>query len=267
MSTQKFTVFLLSIIFCCSTEVKAETLWLIVGATTQTPSPLIEAKNKLLSHWPEVSIVATEDCTNTKNSFYVLSLDKTKTRNEALISLTRARKEVADAYLLNCMIKPESRLAFGIPLIDSSLEKVPENSVNWTDNDYITEVKLLGDDTFLILKRIYDPEDEGFREGRRLDIYFFHNNPKQAHLLRPNCWDFGGESYDGKVLAFHCAHMVAGLHMIHEVEAYKLQPLQKIFNKTYCRNPHLSDKSLTCEEELVDAQGELILKVVKESLE
>ena len=134
--------------------------------------------------------------------------------------------------------------------------------------DRITELICLNSTDFLIVQRVFDLEDTGFREERQQRILFFRDNPNNSILLNSGCWDFGGLYYNDPFLAFHCAHEVAGDYLIHRCEVYCLEPPGgKIFEKLYCRNPVLlENKRLRCEEEDVNSEGKLSLTAIEQPL-
>ena len=259
------------VILCCScnflNKARADTAWLVIAASGKSIIPLLETKKRLIHDWPAITIITTDDCKNAQPGFFVLAAEITADRALAQKTVANLKRVVPDAYLKKCVIREQSRLSFGIPLIHHSIKNVPGNVVNWSDADRITELKHLHGDAFIIVKRVFCPDDESFREGRQEQIYFFKGNPIQAVLLNDNCWEFGGVDSHGNLLAFHCASMVAGDHIIHTSMVYFLEPIKKIFEKFCCRNPILiSDKQIMCEDESVDANGQLSLTRVIESL-
>ena len=258
------------VILCCScsflNKAVADTVWLVIAASGKSIIPLLETKKRLIHAWPAITIITTDDCKNVQPGFFVLAAEIATDRSRAQKAVANLKRVVPDAYLKKCVIREQTRLSLGIPLVHHSIENVLGNMVNWSDADRITELKHLHGDKFIMVKRVFDPDDESFREGRQEQIYFFKGNPIQAVLLNDNCWDFGGVNSYGKLLAFHCASMVAGDHLIHTSIVYRLEPLKKIFERSYCRNPILvSDKQIMCEDESVDANGQLSLTRVTES--
>jgi hypothetical protein len=268
MKAKLFWIVPFLIFFSCSSpEAWGDTVWLVVSASGRSVLPLIEKKNSLNRDWPSAIIVASDDCKNARPGFFVLAVEVAKDKSQAEKILFALRKSVPDAYLKRCEVLEKSRLSFGIPLIDPSIQDVPRDVVNWDDTDRITELRNLRDMDFIIVKKVFVPKDDSFREGRRTEIYFFRGDPKKAVLLDKDCWDFGGINYRGSLLTFHCACEVAGDHFIHRSMVYRLQPPEKIFERTYCRNPELlRDNLVRCEEESVDADGELHLKAVEQPL-
>lgn len=248
-------------------DARSDTVWLVIGASGKSLVSLIEAKQRLIRDWPQATIMVTDDCVNVKPGFFVLAAEVASSKVQAQQAVTKLRQLVPDAYLKQCDILDKSRLAMRIPLVDSSIEKVPADAVNWGDEDRVTELILLNNTDFLIVQRVFDPGDTGFREGRQQKILFFRDDPNKSILLNSDCWDFGGLYYHYPFLAFHCADQVAGDYLIHKCEVHRLEPPGKIFQKLYCRNPVLlGDKRLRCEEEAVDAEGELSLTTVEQRL-
>jgi len=261
----KTTLIVAAILLTCHTQTYADTVWFVVAATSKTLTPIIEVKKNLAAQWPESFITTTDDCYHDRAGLYLLAVKRSGSKAAAMFILKKLREQIADAYYFVCHIKPQSRLSLGIPLIDPSIEKVPEDAVNWSDRDRVTELRHLINDEFIVLKKLYDSDDQSFREGRRVDVFFVTSKAKNASLLTENCWDFGGVSYTGNTLAFHCASMVAADHLIHNVMVFHLKSLQKVFEKDYCRNPVLlGDRRIKCEEETVDVNGKLILKHIED---
>ena len=258
------------VILCCScgflNKAVADTVWLVIAASGKSIIPLLETKKRLIHDWPSITIITTDDCKNAQPGFFVLAAEIATDISRARKAVANLKRVVPDAYLKKCVIREQSCLFLGIPLVHHSIENVPGNVVSWSDADRITELKHLHGDKFIMVKRVFDPDDESFREGRQEQIYFFTGNPIQAVLLNDNCWDFGGVDSHGNLLAFHCASMAAGDHLIHTSMVYRLEPIKKIFEKSYCRNPILiSDKQIMYEDESVDANGQLSLTRITEA--
>jgi hypothetical protein len=236
-------------------------IWLVVAGTSKTIAPVVKAKKTLGSLKNDSSIITTSDCVNAKENLFLLTISMNKSKILAQAVLLNLRKYIKDAYLFECLVKPDSRLALGVPFIDPTIETMPDNIVNWSDDDKVAELKKIRNNEYLILKKIYNKNDQSVYEGRTVQLYVFNRIAKTYRLLTENCLDFGGFDVKNNLLAFHCAYMQSDIHIIHEVQAYQLNSFKKIGAKTYCRNPIiLKNYQLSCQQESVNPQGELTLK-------
>lgn len=259
-----FMVFLSS---CKQTNAKSDTLWLVIGASSQSLTPIIKEKQRLVRNWPSASIVSTDDCKHARRGFFVLTVIREKSKTKAQQAVAKLKKQVPDAYIKRCVIVNRSRLALGVPLVHPSVERVLDDVINWRDEDRVTELRHLNNTYYLIIQRVYDPKDTSYREGRQQRILLFKDDPTESVLLNDQCWDFGDFSYHNPYVAFHCASMVAGDHFIHTSEIYHLQPPRKLSEKIYCRNPVIhGDRQWTCQEETVDAEGKLSFTPIEQML-
>lgn len=82
-------------------------------------------------------------------------------------ALARVRTTVKDAYVKRCDVKPGSLLALRITAIDRSIADVPEDAVNWQDEDRISSTQPLPDGRVLVIARYYVNVSDDPLEGRR----------------------------------------------------------------------------------------------------
>lgn len=244
--------------WCAIPAQAGEVRWLVIGATGKTLAPIMARQTALGKHWPGTNVVRSTDCTNFRPGLYLLVVGSFEQRAEAEQPLARIRKTVADAYVRSCKIARNSLLFLGIPLLDPSIQAVPTTAVNWSDADRITEVRPVKAGVVLI-KRVYDASDQGWREGRKQDLYFFRQKGEQPVLLRRDCWDTGEIVSFDNLLAFQCAAELAAETYLHKTIAIDLLSMHLIVEEPSCRDPQFTADGLSCEKEAVDANGRLHL--------
>lgn len=242
-----------------------ELTWLVITASGQAIVPLLQKKAELAKKWPNATLIRSSDCKNLRSGLYMLAVAKGADAKEAEGHLRKVRQAVPDAYIRKCEIREQSLLAFGLPVVHSSIEGVPADAVNWSDKDRTSELKLLDSLGYLFIERTYDPAYEGPREGRAQAVYFIAHANKKLMLLDTDCWGLGSVDHKNDMVAFHCASRAAADHIIHTAKAFRLKPVELVFTREYCRNPRFgAGDMISCEEERVDAQGKLHL--VRKSL-
>ncbi len=117
--------------------------------------------------------------------------------------LAKVKTVSTAAYVRECRPKNGSRISLGIPAIDPSIEAVPPNTVNWTDEDRVSTIIKLPEDGFLWIRKMYQPAPEDPREGRRTSVQFFRTDPHKSIQLSADCTDLKCLSEGGP----HCAQL------------------------------------------------------------
>ena len=150
-----------------------EIRWLIIAASNQEIGPVLRVQKKVATSWPHTLTAVSQDCANFLPGLYLTVVSVSSDRASAMDELERLKPEIPDAYAKECLVKPNSRLRFGIPAVDPSIEKVPSNAVNWADSDRVSQVISLPEGGHLWIRRTYVQDPEDSREGRRVAILFF----------------------------------------------------------------------------------------------
>lgn len=255
-------VCLAALLLYCRSASRAEepvTKWLVIAASHPNLQPALQMKEELQAHWPQVAIVASDDCSNLKPGLFLAVVRATTQREAAQEPLASLKSEVSDAYVRECQVKPDSRVALDTPLVDPSIEKVPRDAVNWSDQDRVSSVQKLAGGGYLWIRRWYDPAPEDPREGRRQAVAFFDSARDRAILLESDCTDPKGDR-QGQWMALSCARETAADQLLHETRVYDLMTGKSASSTNHCRNPRLiSATAVSCQSEEVDATGTLRL--------
>jgi hypothetical protein len=237
--------------------------WLVIAGTSKDPQSVITVEKRLQASWPAASIVASQDCSNLSPGLYLAVMSTTSDRSAALEEVGRLKQDVPDAYLKACIAKPGTRMAFGIAAVDPSIENVPEEAVNWTDADRVSEVLALPDSGHLWVRRTYVPDAEDPREGRRSSVLFFRNSPSEARVLEADCDQLQYAQKDD-LIAITCAREVAGKNLLHTTDVFAQPNLAKLKSAEHCRDPKIiSETEMNCAEEHVGPDGNLKLVIKK----
>ena len=235
--------------------------WFVVATSCHSLAPVLQVSEKLRARWRDASVVASSDCTNLPAGLFLAVAVAAPTRQAARDALLWLRLRASEAYVQECRPRPHSRLALGVPLVDPSIEKVPENAVNWTDRDRISTIVKLKGRRYLWIRRWYKPDREGPREGQRESVLLFTNRPDSAIQLESDCTDPSFAERDGWI-ALSCTREEAAENLLHETKVYEPTSRKVIFSTKRCRNPRfISAAELTCQAEDVDIYGELHLSL------
>ncbi len=236
-------------------------VWLVIAGSHASVRPAIQAKQKLQLSWPEAAIVASEDCDGLRRGLYLAVAAKLWERGAAQEALSKVKSSVPDAYLRECRPKPASRILLGVPVVESSIDKVPANVVNWTDDDRISKVTVLPGAGYLWIRRRYEPVREDPREGRRTAVLFFAETPEHRVQLDADCTD-PQFSQKGVRVALSCARETAADTLLHETKVYDTKSGNELLTVRRCRQPELrSAVELSCRAEEIGADGQLLLRV------
>jgi hypothetical protein len=232
--------------------------WLVIAASSQEIAPVLASAKMLKTSWPNTSVIASQDCSNLVSDLYLAVVSTQTDRAQAQADAARLKLQIPDAYVRVCTVRSESRLQLGIPLLDPSIEKIPDDVVNWTDADRLSQVFTLPADGHLWVRRKYQPDSEDPNEGRRTTVLFFAQNPAESHQLESDCPQFSYTAQANRI-AISCARAVASDNLFHTIDVFRRPRLEKFASVEHCRNPQLSASALTCEEEQVGPDGKLRL--------
>lgn len=233
-------------------------VWLVVVASNPSPAGIAHAAKDLATKGLDGLIFQTNDCGEKRNVFGV-AIEISESASAAKVALQRARGAVKNAYIKRCAVVSRSLLAHRFPAIDSSIAKVPSDTVNWDDSDRVSNVVRLADGRDIIADRLFveDPEDP--LEGRRVRLFLATSSGKGKLLSHDCTWPDHFQEHGG-LLAFQCAGEEAGDELLHTVLVFDANG-DLVAKAERCRNPILSDSdALTCKEESVDASGRLKLR-------
>jgi hypothetical protein len=253
--------FALLVPISCTATAEPVSQWLVIAASTKTVQPALKVKQRLSPSWPEIAIVASSDCKDLRTGLFLAVVKTFDTKKGAASVLGKIQEQVPDAYVRECRPYQGSRIQLGVSLIDPSIEKVPQDAVNWTDEDRVSDVvKLPGGGGYLWILRRYEADEEGPREGRRESVLVFANKPEAARVLEGDCTD-PGYARIANWIALSCARERALDHLLHQTTIFDMRSGKKVHSVSRCRDPEFaSTTELVCQEEAVDKQGRLQLK-------
>lgn len=243
--------------FVISLPAKAESLWLVVGASDLSAAEIATKAKPLFLRNPNGLITQTNDCGDKQNVFAWVAEIATSA-NAAQDALTRVRASLKDAYVKRCEAKPNSLLALRIAAIDKSIVDVPGDAVNWQDEDRVSSIQPLPNGRVLIIVRHYVNAPDDPLEGRRERV-MLANSPNKHIALDENCVSPGQAVVDRGRIAFHCAREQAGDSLLHSVLVFKATG-EKLMEIQHCRNPKwYNERTIGCEAETVGPNGKLRL--------
>jgi len=244
----------------CTATAEPTSQWFVIAGSAKAVQPALRTKQKLLPSWPEISIVASSDCKNLRPGLFLTVVKTFDSKEGAASVLGKVREQVPDAYVRECRPHQGSRIQLGVSLIDPSIEKVPQDAVNWTDEDRVSEVvKLPGGGHLWILRR-YEADEEDPREGRRESVLVFSNKPEVATLLERDCTD-PAYARIADWIALSCARESALDHLLHQTTVFDMKSGKIVHSVSRCRDPQFaSTAELVCQGEAVDKRGRLQLK-------
>jgi len=246
------------LLVACCLPAAAQQPWLVIAGSFPSATEAIKLTAKLRAIEP-ASVVMSSDCENLRQGLYLSAAIVTADRAIAQSALEKAKTIAHDSYLRECKARPASRIALNVPAIDPSIERVPDDAVNWTDEDRTSTVAKLPSG-YLWLRRTYVAAPEDPQEGRRTAALFFAAKPAEARQLTEDCSD-SGHAQNGTRVALSCARESAGDNLFHEITVYDTSTARPLLQIKHCRKPNLpTPNQLACQVEEVDAQGTLRLR-------
>lgn len=240
--------------------------WLVIAGSANTLTAALNLQQALQPAWPAAQIIASSDCDNLRGGLYIVAAAVLPDQEAAVASARKLQARVAGAYPRTCTVKPGSRIALGIPLIDASIYKAPRSVASWTDRDRISEIVRLANDAYLWIRRgfasaAYDPQ-----EGREVSVLSVSQSSADARVLEAHCTEFSYAAQGSRV-AITCAREVSDGISFHTVDVFDIVTGRKISSTPRCRKPRfISSKELGCEEERAGANGLITVRPRRVSL-
>lgn len=243
-----------------SVEGGGNSRWLAIGGSDRTVLAALRTQAALRAEWPRLTIVASDDCEGLTAGLFLTVVEEAADRPTAAAAVKRLTTPVPGAYLNQCRPKPGGRVELGLPLVDPSIEKVPDTVVNWTEGHRVSRVVALPDKGFLWIRKYYSGEREDPREGRREALVYVAGRGAAPVRLAEDCASRSYGQRNGWIVAA-CERTVAGDHTLHETTVFDSSTGHVVFRMGECRAPaFVSDKELSCEAESVNGNGRLLLK-------
>jgi hypothetical protein len=237
--------------------------WLIVAASDATPAGIVRKAKALSTSLPRLLVVRTLDCAGQKDGFALVTA-VADSMASAQKELPAARGAVADAYVKRCDVLPRSLLDWRVSAVDASIAEVPEDAVNWEDEDRISSVVALGGERAAIVVRYFVNAPEDPLEGRRQRVLLARASGQKT--LVDDCAGAAGFTAKGGHTAFQCEREQAGDALLHRVFVY-CDDGRRLAEVPHCRAPRWSGgDTLVCENESVDASGQLKLETKRTRL-
>lgn len=229
---------------------------LAIAGSFSSLAPALAAATKLRPLFPQAAIVASSDCVNLRPGQYLLVAAITADRAAAQSAAERTKTA---AYVERCRQRPHSRVLLGVPLIDTSIEDVPADAVNWGDEDRVSTLVRLPEGGYLWLRRYFEAAPDDPLEGRRVSVQIFGSDPKQSTQLTPDCTDPSFSEKSG-LIALSCSRETAADNPLHQITVYETASAREVLKIEHCRNPKfISASQLACQGEEVDRDGRLRL--------
>lgn len=251
-------VFIALMIISSSLPARGERLWLVVGASSHSAAEIARKSKLLAIHAPDSLVVQTGDCGDKKN-IYAWVAEAAASHEAAQTTLAHLRTVAKGAYIKRCDVKPGTLLALRMTAVDPSVANVPSTAVNWAEKDRISSAHPLPDGRSIIIARYFTPEMDDPLEGRRERVILA--SPDKRIVLEEHCPNPGRIATLHGRIAFHCVREEAADHLIHNVTVFD-KTGEKLAEIKRCRNPEWSDEfAIKCEEESVDSDGQLRLKI------
>lgn len=237
---------------------KAERLWLVVGASDSSPAGIARKGKALALLSTNGFVVQTSDCGDKKNVF-AWAAEAASSAEAAQSGLSRLREKIKDAYVKRCDVKPRTLLAFRVSAVDASISDVPQDAVNWQDEDRVSSIRYLADGRAIAIVRHFVNEKEDPLEGRRERVVVIDTTGKRL-TLEENCISPGTVAVQQGRIAFDCAREQAGDHLLHNVVAFGVTGVRLVEIK-HCRKPRWTgERTFVCDAETVGPDGRLKLQ-------
>jgi hypothetical protein len=238
-------------------------VWLVVAGSDASPAGIARKAKALSTSLPRLLVVRTLDCGGQKEGFALVTAVRDSVAS-AQKELPAVRGTVADAYVKRCDVVPRSLLDWRVSAVDASIAEVPEDAVNWEDADRVSSVVPLGEGRAAIVVRYFVNAPEDPLEGRRQRVLLARRAGQTT--LADDCAGAAGFTAKAGYVAFQCEREQAGDAILHSVFVFS-DDGRRLAEVPHCRAPRWSgEDTLVCENESVDADGQLKLETKRTRL-
>jgi hypothetical protein len=234
--------------------------WLVIGDGDSSAQRM--ARYASFKGYPQGFLIQTTDCGQPTN-LYAWVMEIQRSAEFAQRALSRLSGIRPKAYLLRCDVRPRSLMSWGISPVDESIAEVPDQAVTWTDRDRVSSAHRLADGRTAIVVRTFDRKRWHSAEGKRAKVLL---GPAFGDLLAldDDCPDAEGFVVQNGLLAFHCGSRAD--RGFYEVRLFDRHG-KPVFRFERCRDPSWAgDRVLSCQEEVLSAEGELRLRTKRIAL-
>lgn len=233
--------------------------YLTIVSTETEGLEFIRAYHRLNKRFPSLEVISSRHCKNLKPGLVLLVAAIDDDKNTSDSHLKTARQHVKDSYQRQCEVDTASILAHGLPLVDQSVLKLPEGTVNWSFEDVTSSTRTVSEDYIALVKKTFSGSLDDELEGRRVEINLINRkNGRQARVIE-SCHDFDHVVMNHQKIAFQCVTGSAANEYIHTVYLYDVPGNKITVSEGYCQQPAFNKSSLHCKKESVNESGELKL--------
>ncbi len=245
----------------------SENHWIPILGTFTSPSSALKSIKKLSINGAELNLISSNDCKNIKPNLIIATVGVFTDKKTAQEKVNHWKtKDIKDAYLKVCKLKPNSRLALNIPLIDASFQQLEDDPLNWEIKEILSSIKSIGENQLIAIKPYYIKDPEDIREGLRQQIVLYSTNNRKPIILSKDCVD--PDFFDNSnFLGFSCAEEVAAMNLLHKVYVFSRKNGERVKSVEHCRSAKIVNQQLECLKETVNNEGELQLTKIKISLQ
>lgn len=241
----------------------AEAAWLVVAASDPSAAAIARKAAQLGARLDPGArraalVVQMHDCGDPRPMFaWCTAVEPTPER--ARETLRRLQATVPDAFVKRCEVQRPSLLDLKLSAVDPSIADVPDDAVNWEEEDRISTAQSLPSGAVAATVRYHakNSADDPL-EGRRQRLVLFERSGRRV-TLTDNCPEAGNIVADATRIAFDCVRGQAADELLHEVVIVSTSgaPLGNVKD---CRSPRLESANVvSCMAETVDADGQLQL--------
>ena len=240
-----------ALLFGASGAVSAQDLWLVVGASDSNPAG-IARKAKAASQDRAAGLVFNARDCGDKRAVFGWAVEIAENEPSAKDALARAPLE--GAYLKRCKVRPGSLLALRYAAVDPTIADVPDDAVNWSEEDRVSSAIALSEGRVAVVVRYYhaDPNDD--MEGRRQRLIVVGPDHAVTPLMDA-CAGFGRVRACAGKLTFHCATEQAADQDLHSTFVFDATG-RKLAEVPRCREPAWATEHVVkCSEESIGVDG------------
>ena len=249
-----------ALLMVAALPVRAEMLWLAVGASNPSPGRIAGAGLPFHDLFPRGFVAKTSDCGDSPNLFvWVAAAGSKRVANEALSRLSAI---TADAYVRRCNVQARSLLETRVSAVDDSLSRLVQPTLNWPNQRLVASAHALDDGSVIVVQPYFIDDEYS-------ELYGWHERVIADDPIFPlevDCPDSGGFAQRHGWLAYHCGQEWVAEQLLHAVIVHDEYGRQLHYIE-HCRDPVWSgDQTIACNAERVTFEGEIALEEKRVSL-
>lgn len=226
----------------CASQVGPTTSELLILQSSTDPLALKAPTRN--TRWPDLKIMASDDCPELKPGLYVLA-----SRAGARGGAAQAKAAgTADAYVRKCTAKPGSLAQRGIPAVDPSFAAMRGAPINFTGEDAVTRVQ-----DGLLIRPWYQPTPEDPREGLRVAV---EDLSRGRRVIVQDC-GYPEVAHAAGHIAIACAAEQIAEQPVYRTTLYRASDLTKLRDIARCRRPALRGDAVQCTRQTPGSDGQI----------